>query len=563
MLKHLSIENYLLIGSLELDFPKGLIIITGETGAGKSVLLGALQLLLGGKAESGMIKERDKNCIVEGLFQFEMPIEVKWQDGSTTQESELIIRRVLSASGRSRAFVNDEPATQQMLLELSGKMVDVHTQHQQLLLGNEAFQMSILDNFAGSVQLLEQYRALHNSYKNALQRLKEAESKARNSISENEYKSFVLERLIEANLQEGELAAIEQEQKELANAEEIKSALYRAAALMESEEFSINRNLREAAAGISKLTGYIPALGQLAERIESCRIECKDIAEELESNAERVEINPQRLEAVEERIGQIYDLLHKYDCSGEAQLIAYREELRSQLAEREAGEEEIARMRLEAEELSKAERQKAKELGEARQKAIMRLSEELQAMVRSLGMPKALFQAKLSALAELGENGGESIAFLFSANGSPAPGALAKVASGGELSRIMLCLKALLAQYTGMPTLIFDEIDTGVSGSVAEKMGRMIDRMGQMMQVIAITHLPQIASKGEMHLLVYKENLPDGAKTGIRTLKSEERVLEIARMLSGEELTPAAIENAKELLGTKQTKEIDDNKQTI
>ena len=187
MLKHLSIENYLLIGSLELDFPKGLIIITGETGAGKSVLLGALQLLLGGKAESGMIKERDKNCIVEGLFQFEMPIEVKWQDGSTTQESELIIRRVLSASGRSRAFVNDEPATQQMLLELSGKMVDVHTQHQQLLLGNEAFQMSILDNFAGSVQLLEEYRTLHNSYKNALQRLKEAESKARNSISENEY----------------------------------------------------------------------------------------------------------------------------------------------------------------------------------------------------------------------------------------------------------------------------------------------------------------------------------------------------------------------------------------
>ena len=193
----------------------------------------------------------------------------------------------------------------------------------------------------------------------------------------------------------------------------------------------------------------------------------------------------------------------------------------------------------------------------------MRLSEELQAMVRGLGMPKALFQAKLSALAELGENGGESIAFLFSANGSPAPGALAKVASGGELSRIMLCLKALLAQYTGMPTLIFDEIDTGVSGSVAEKMGRMIDRMGQMMQVIAITHLPQIASKGAMHLLVYKENLPDGAKTGIRTLKSEERVLEIARMLSGEELTPAAIENAKELLGTTQTKEIDDNKQTI
>lgn len=548
MLKQLSIKNYVLIDSLEVDFSKGLIIITGETGAGKSILLGALQLMLGGKAESGIVKG-DGNCVVEGVFQLESPVEVSWQEGNVTRESELILRRVITPGGRSRAFINDEPVPLATIAALAGKLVDIHTQHQHLLLCNETFQTSILDHFAGSSRLLGEYSSLHNLYKSALKELAEAERKSAESRTQEEYKTFVLEKLTAAEISEGELAAIEQEQRELANAEEVKSSLYRASELFQNDEFSLVRNLKEASALLYRFADCVPGVGTLAERIESCRIECKDIADELDSSAERVEINPQRLERVEARIGELYDLMHKYNCSTEAELISYREALKRELSQSESSGERMIKLKERVGELLEERGEKARQLSAMRAGAVGKLSEELQGMIRGLGMPKALFRAELEELDELGEIGAEKVRFLFSANGDPDAGELSRVASGGELSRIMLCLKSLLARYTGMPTLIFDEIDTGVSGGTADKMGKMIDELGRMMQVIAITHLPQIASKGNTHLLVYKENRANGARTGIRKLSPEERIMEIARLLSGEELSAAAIENAKALLG--------------
>lgn len=535
MLKRLSIQNYALIENLDIEFPAGLVIITGETGAGKSIMLGALSLLLGAKGDVSALKDSGRNCVVEGEFEV---------DGQ-----ELILRRVISPAGRTRNFINDEPATLASLTEISSRIVDIHAQHQHLLLTNASYQMRVLDYFAGNSSLVEEYAACHNDLLRAQATLEQLEAEIARKEGEREYRQFQFDKLYEARLRAGELEELETEQKQLANSEQIRESIQGATALMQPMGSSIVQNLKDAEHLLQKCSNFVPDLQQLCNRLESCRIECRDIEEELERIAERIIVSPQRLQQVEERLSQIYSLMRKHSASGVEELLQIQDTLEQELlgsekddARREELQREIAALEGRREKL-------AGELSASRQEKAGELAHTLQEQIRNLQMPYAIFQVALHETEKYTPTGKDIIEFLFSANGEGKLGLLQKAASGGELSRIMLCLKWLMAQYTGMPTMIFDEIDTGVSGSIADKMGELIGKMGEKMQIFAITHLPQIASKRGAHLLVYKEF--DGernASTHIHRIEGQERVMEVARMLSGTSLTNAALENAKELL---------------
>ena len=556
MLKKLTIQNYALIESLDIDFPGGLVIITGETGAGKSILLGALSLLLGGKSDLSVLKDPSKNCVVEGEFDvsgYDMGSDsilgeylscCDSADGHT-----LILRRVVAPSGRSRAFINDEPVPLSVLSEISGKLVDIHAQHDHLLLTDKNYQLSVLDYFAGAEAELAEYKAAHHSLLNAEAQLSKMERENAANLQEKEYKEFQLAKLKEAALVDGELEELEQEQKQLANAEDIKGSLYGTMELLRPMGNSIVQNFKEAVHLLRKCYTFVPDLEGLGERLETCRIECKDIEQELESIADGIVASPDRLEVVEDRIALLEELLKRYSCSTIGELIEYRDKLEGELAGAEESCEQAIEQRklvgrLEKERISAAEKLSAKRAGKVKE-----LSDVMRGSIRNLEMPYAEFEVGLHTADVYTESGKDGVRFMFAANGGSKLVDIAKVASGGELSRIMLCLKALMAKYTGMPTMIFDEIDTGVSGSIADKMGMLIGEMGKNMQVFAITHLPQIAVKGETHLLVYKEfDSYKQAHTNIRRLEGDERVMEVARMLSGAQLSEAAIENAKYLL---------------
>ncbi|MDO4735748.1 MAG: DNA repair protein RecN [Bacteroidia bacterium] len=538
MLKKLTIQNYALIESLDIEFPNGLIIITGETGAGKSILLGAMSLLLGAKADAAVVKDSSKNCVVEGEFDY--------------NGEEIILRRVVSAGGRSRSFINDEPATMAALAEISSSIIDIHSQHQHLLLANQAYQMSVLDYFAGSVSLLQEYRSAYNNVVELKSSLAALQEEIAASERDRDYKQFQLEQLIDAKLVEGELDELEAKQKQLANAELIKSSVLKAVDLLRPSGGSFVQNLKEASNILKKCSNFVPQLEEIAKRLEGCRIECKDIEQELESTGEDIVASPQMLEQIDERIAQLYSLMRKHSAKSVEELIAIREELDSQLQNVAVSYNRADEIALQIENATKNRNAIAQQLSQKRSGAIKELESVLEGKIRELQMPYAVFRIELSPLADYKPQGKDNIEFLFSANADREPLPLQKVASGGELSRIMLCIKALMGEYTGMPTMIFDEIDTGVSGSIADKMGNLIGAMGQKMQIFAITHLPQIACKGNTHLLVYKEFDSNNAATSkIREITSQERVEEIARMLSGSELTTAAIENARELLKRK------------
>lgn len=538
MLKKLTIQNYALIESLDIEFPNGLIIITGETGAGKSILLGAMSLLLGAKADAAVVKDSSKNCVVEGEFDY--------------NGEEIILRRVVSAGGRSRSFINDEPATMAALAEISSSIIDIHSQHQHLLLANQAYQMSVLDYFAGSVSLLQEYRSAYNNVVELKSSLAALQEEIAASERDRDYKQFQLEQLIDAKLVEGELDELEAKQKQLANAELIKSSVFKAVDLLRPSGGSFVQNLKEASNILKKCSNFVPQLEEIAQRLEGCRIECKDIEQELESTGEDIVASPQMLEQIDERIALLYSLMRKHSAKSVEELIAIREELDSQLQNVAVSYNRADEIALQIESATKDRNAIAQQLSHKRSGAIKELESVLEGKIRELQMPYAVFRIELSPLADYKPQGKDNIEFLFSANADREPLPLQKVASGGELSRIMLCIKALMGEYTGMPTMIFDEIDTGVSGSIADKMGNLIGAMGQKMQIFAITHLPQIACKGNTHLLVYKEFDSNNAATSkIREITSQERVEEIARMLSGSELTTAAIENARELLKRK------------
>jgi len=533
MLSRLTIENYALIDHLDISFPGDLVIITGETGAGKSILLGALSLLLGGKADSGVLKDSLKNCVVEA--QFNEP------DGKET-----IIRRVLSSNGRSRAFIDDSPVTLEELGKKSASLVDIHSQHQHLLLSDRKFQISVLDSFAGLSEKVELYAQEYDRYLAACKRLDALKARLSASQKEQEYLEYQYSRLEEAKIKEGELEQLENEQLQLANSESIHENLSIVSSLLEEEEINVLGELREVESALGKIKQFMPESENLAARVDGARIELKDILEEVERLASGVVSNPQRLCEVEERLSLLYDLMRKHGVSSLEELIKVRDDLSAKLGIGVDTELEMSRLTAEVASLEKSCREKAAEIHSIRLSRAPEFSCNITEAVRSLEMPLAQFEIRVEEKETFGRDGYDDILFFFNANGNQLR-ELSKCASGGELSRIMLCLKSLMCKYIGMPTVIFDEIDTGVSGTVADKMGQIIVGMGASMQVVAITHLPQVASKGSAHYLVYKEGNPMPV-TNIRRIEGDEREREIARMLSGASVTQEAIANARVLL---------------
>lgn len=564
MLKALHIKNYVLIDSLDIGFPAGLVIITGQTGAGKSILLGALSLVMGSRADSSVIGAARDNCVVEAEF------EVNDEDGSLRQyldeneidfdpvdgKGQLTIRRILNSNGRSRSFVNDSPAPMKVLSMLSSRLIDIHSQHETMLLRDKQFQMSMLDHFAGDSGLLQSCRTRWERLTGLKNDLDEVNANLSRTNAEKDYNQAQFERLDSAHLKDGELEELETEQKQLANAEEIKSSLYQVENYFspsgddaQDDRMSIDSMLKDSSRILDKLSSYIPSVSALSERIESARLELDDVLSEVSDLESGTEISDERLQEVEERLSLLYDLLKKYSCTQVSELIELRDRLSESLADTSVLEARKSALEKEIGEAEKDLADACSDLHDARAKAVPGFSENICNSIRSLELDRAVFDVVLEP-GKPGQDGSDTILFRFSSTGK-SPVDVAKCASGGEMSRIMLCLKAMMARYTNMPSMIFDEIDTGVSGSVADKMGSMICAMGDYMQVFAITHLPQVAAKGDAHYIVTKEFDGDRAISSIRKISGEDRVMEVARILSGSRVTPEAIANAKSLLESK------------
>ena len=557
MLTALQVRNYVLIDSLEIDFPEGLIIITGQTGAGKSILLGALSLVMGAKADASMVSEGADNCVVEAEFETADKTlqnvleenEVEWEEGHIT------IRRVVNRSGRSRAFVNDCPVPVTLLQEISSALIDIHSQHQTLLLSDKSFQLDILDHYAGTMLQREQCASLWKTLGALKTELRTLQERIARQISEKEYNEAQYRQLEAAALREGELAELEDEQKQLANAEEIKTSLSAVeelftAASSGGEIMSIDASLKEASKLLLKAGRYVPAVSELAERVDSCRHELDDILSDAVSINSGIDLSQSRLEEVENRMSLIYSLMQKHSCSDVSELIALRDSLSESLADTAILEEKREAVLRKIAEVETELNTVADSIHSARMAASGAFADAISVSIRDMELPYAIFDVELSKV-PVSSTGCDAVVFKFSSTGRNAVD-VAKCASGGEMSRIMLALKAMMARYANMPTMIFDEIDTGVSGSVADRMGSVICEMGSFMQVFAITHLPQVAAKGTAHYLVSKDIDPQTSKavSTIVRLSDSERVMEVARMLSGSVLTDAAIANAKSLLNS-------------
>lgn len=536
MLTRLYIQNYALIDSLDIAFPGNLVVISGETGAGKSILLGALSLLLGHKADVSVIGDTARNCVVEAVF-------------ADPDGSEKILRRVVTPQGRSRAFVDDEPVSIDELKAVSTSLVDLHSQFDHTMLSSEKYQLSILDAFAGTASAAAQYAVLYDSLLEVRKSIEETRQRISRSKADSDYVEFQFNQLDAAHLQENELEDLEAEQRQLANSEEISGEFASIENMFESEESSIVGQLRSIGSSLDRVASFIPEAESLRDRIEAARIELKDIQYETSALSEKIRFSPERLQEVDDRLALLYDLMRKHGVTDIAGLVQIRDEYAAQLGDGLDLEEELQSLTSKENQIQKQCESAASSLHGARVEAAAQLAAQLQQSARGLEMPAAVFEVRVDASDKLGRDGYDRVCFLFSANGGQTPKELGKCASGGELSRIMLCVKALMSRYMGMPTMIFDEIDTGVSGSVAYKMGEMIVAMGSNMQVMAITHLPQVASRGNAHFLVYKQTGADGkTHTGIRLLEGEEREREIARMLSGSAITDEAMANARSLM---------------
>jgi len=551
MLTSLHIRNYILIDSLDVDFPEGLAIITGQTGAGKSIILGALSLLLGAKADASAICSGADSCVVEAEFDIEREElrrvleenEIEWDGGH------LLIRRVVHSSGRARSFINDSPVPVPVLAEISSRLIDIHSQHQSLMLTDRGFQLSMLDSFAGNAAILAECRASWQKLNSLKSELRQTEDRLSRLSSEKDYNEARFRQLDSAVIRNGELAELDEEQKTLANAEEIKNSLCSAEELLmpsDDSAVSVVAALKEAQKLLSSISRYIPATESLAGRLESSRIELDDIISEISALNSKVDVSGSRLEAVEQRMSLIYELFRKFGCGSESELISLRERLSEAIYDSSALEMKVESLRKDIKDAETVYLAAAAGLHSARLEASGAFASSIQSQLRYLELDSAVFSVDVAA-AGPGPDGTDSVSFLFDASGKN-PKEVSKCASGGEISRIMLCLKAMMAKFEEMPTMIFDEIDTGVSGSVADKMGSMICDIGRDMQVFAITHLPQVAAKGDAHFLVSK-SVGDETRSTIKKLSHEERVMEIARMLSGSTVTGEAIANAKSLLG--------------
>ena len=551
MLQSIHIQNYALIESLDINFHPGFSVITGETGAGKSIILGAIGLLVGQRADIKAIKTGANKCIVEARFHIaSYELESFFDEHDLEyEEGECILRRELYASGKSRAFINDTPVSLVQMKELGEKLIDVHSQHQNLLLNHEDFQLSVLDILAHDEKELQVYKETYSAFKKISKELSDIQQQAEKNRQDEDYIRFQVEQLEEANLQTGEQETLEQEAETLSHAEEIQSSLYKVDQLMASDEMtllSVTKDCMQTLQGISRV--FAPAQ-EWIERLNSCYIELKDLAHEIANASEEVEFNPTRLDYVNERLNLIYTLQQKHRVATIEELIDIAEDYRSKLDDITSYDERIDELKKQKAALFNKVMEQASVLTTLRSKAVKDIEQQMQAYLIPLGMPNVRFAVELETKKEPDAKGMDSVNFLFSANKNGVLQQVASIASGGEIARVMLSLKAMIAGAVKLPTIIFDEIDTGVSGSIAEKMALIMQEMGQAdRQVISITHLPQIAAKGATHYKVYKEDTEIGTNSHIRQLNQEERIHEIANMLSGATLTEAALNNAKALL---------------
>ena len=554
MLRSLYIQNYALIEKLDISFGAGFSVITGETGAGKSIILGAIGLLLGQRAEVKAIRQGASKCVIEARFDISAyGMEPFFEDNELEYEEECILRREVYASGKSRAFINDTPASLVQMKELGEQLIDVHSQHQNLLLNKEGFQLNVLDILSHNDEQLSAYQSLYREWKQAQQELADLIARAEQNKADEDFIRFQLEQLEEANLSAGEQEELEQETDMLSHAEEIKAGLFRVGQLLTSDEGGLLAGLKESLntmLGLQKV--YSPAT-ELAERLESTYIELKDVSQEVSSQEEDVEFNPDRLEEVNDRLNLIYTLQQKHRATTVEELLTLAEEYAAKLAAITSYDERIGELTTLCDTLYNKVRKQAAVLTKARTGAAREVEKQMASRLVPLGMPNVRFQVEMGIRKEPGVHGEDTVNFLFSANKNGSLQNISSVASGGEIARVMLSIKAMIAGAVKLPTIVFDEIDTGVSGEIADRMADIMQEMGEQdRQVISITHLPQIAARGCAHYKVYKQDNETETNSHIRRLADEERVEEIAHMLSGATLTEAALNNAKALLGIKR-----------
>ena len=550
MLKQLYIHNFTLIDTLHMEFHPGFSVITGETGAGKSIILGAIGLLLGQRADTKNIKHGAQKCVIEAHFDLlRYGMEPFFEQNDIEFDpDDCIIRRELTASGKSRAFINDTPKPLSLLKELGEMLIDVHSQHQNLLISKQDFQLDVVDIIAKDTLQLTAYGKTYDVYQQTARKLESVREEIERTRANADFLQFQYDELANANLVEGEQEELEQRADTMSHSEEIKSALYEVDNALSADATGIVEKLKSATNALHGIARMLPKADELAERMNSSYIELKDISEEISTQLENIDFDPAELDTVNNRLDLLYGLEKKFHAESVAQLIARRDELHQQLGHIENSDDELAELQRQLEKDKAACEQQAAQLSEMRKQAARQIEQEMRARLVPLGMPHVRFEVAVER-GDLSRNGFDKVSFLFSANTSTSLQPVSQVASGGEIARVMLSLKAMISGAVKLPTIIFDEIDTGVSGKIAEKMAQIMQQMGRSnRQVISITHLPQIAALGTTHYKVFKEETPQGTTSRMQMLTYDERVREIAQMLSGSDISEAAINNAKELL---------------
>ena len=551
MLQHLSIKNYALIQELDLNWLTGFTVITGETGAGKSILLGALGLVLGNRADFKALRTPEKKCVIEASFKLYNKDFKSFFDANDLDQDEItLIRREITPSGKSRAFINDTPVTINILNKLGQRLIDIHSQHQTILLNDVGFQLFLIDAFADNTAIKQKYQTALSAYKKLEKELNQLEEKANTEAGDTDYLKFLFEELQNAKLEPGEQDEVERELELLENSGEIQTSLGEAVALISDEEMGVLQALSKSTQSLSAISSLDPDIENLQQRLDAVRIELDDVRMELEDKASNSEFDPKRAAELDERLSLLLNLQKKHHVENVEELIAKRNEFDNRIADMESIEERLDALNTHLKAALKELQQQATELSDSRSKVLPQLEKSIGDTLTRLNMPEARFEISLESGVNFTDQGSDKIQFLFSANPGTALQDLSKVASGGELSRVMLALKATLAKTRGLPAIIFDEIDTGVSGETAGKIAEILKEMGAQMQVIAISHLPQIASQGKTHLKVRKEVSNGSTSTKIEYLNDDMRIDELARLLSGAEITEAARANAKTLLST-------------
>ena len=550
MLQQLYIKNFTLIDELNIELHPGFSVITGETGAGKSIILGAIGLLLGQRADSKSIKQGADRCVIEAHFDLSRYDLKPFFDENDIEydDHDTIIRRELTAAGKSRAFINDTPVALTMLKELGDQLMDVHSQHQNLLLNKQDFQLNVVDILANDSKELEAYQQSFANYQQKTKELNQLREEIERNRQNADFLQFQYEELEAAHLAEGEQEELEQQSETMSHAEDIKTALYEADNALNGDEYGVVSQVKSAYNALNGISKVMPKTSELTERLDSCRIELKDIAEEVSQLLERTDFDPAELESINNRLDRLYELEKKYHAESVEELIEQRDSLKQKLSHIENSDEAVSEMEKEVAQLRSLCAQRAESVSKMRQATAKQMRSQLAQRLEALGMPHARFDVSVTQT-ELGKNGQDNVSFLFSANTSTPLQPVSQVASGGEIARVMLSLKAMISGAVKLPTIIFDEIDTGVSGKIAEKMAQIMQEMGRTeRQVISITHLPQIAALGSHHYRVSKEETKNGTVSHMTELNNEERITEIAQMLSGSDISDAAIQNAKELL---------------